>query len=180
MIFVINRSKIDAVMHEVEEDSEYVQQIVDGLVSKCCDNLTDYINYVSKILNDNDYSLTNDELDDIIMTIPTMLYYVGEQQERLGIKQDVSDTTRSFMYNKLFAESTGTVDHKKAVTESALFDETLVTVIYARAYNTIKSKVSTAMELLQSAKKIMSRRITEAELNKVAPNVFDRDRNGGD
>lgn len=177
---MVNKTKIARMMRDVEEDSDYIQQIVDGLVNKCCDNLTEYINYVSKILNDSNYALTNDELDDIIMTVPTMLYYVGEQQERLGIKQDVSETTRNFMYNRLFSESTGTVDHKKAVTESSLFDETLVTVIYARAYNTIKSKVSTAMELLQSAKKIMSRRITEAELNRVAPNVFDRERNGGE
>ena len=171
---MLNKVRINSILQEVEDDSEYIQQLVDNLVNRCCDNLTEYIQYVSKILNDSNYALTNDELDDIIMTIPTMLYYVGEQQERLGVKQDISETTRDYMYNKMFSESVGTVDQKKAVTERAVFDETLVTVVYARAYNIIKSKVSTAMELLQSAKKIMSRRITEAELNKVAPNVFSR------
>ena len=157
-------------MSEVEENADYVQELVDNLVQKCCGNLDKYLEYVNKILGNSDYALTNDELDDIIITIPSILYYVGDQQEKLGIKRDVSESTRSLLYNKIYLETTGTAGARKAAADQQLFNESLVSIVYNGAYEAIKAKTSIALEVLQSAKKIMTRRIAEVDLSKSAPN----------
>ena len=97
------------------------------------------------------------------MTIPSLCYFAGEQQERLGIRCDVSKSTRNVMYNKIFADTVGTAGVKKASADMQLFNEDIVSVIYDRAYSIIKSKISFATEILQSAKKVISRRMAESE-----------------
>lgn len=166
----LNKDDIDNILNGTDENSVYVQSIVDNLVTECCASLDNYVDYVVNIMNNTDYPLTGIELDDIIMTIPAILYSVGTCQEKLGIKKDVSETTRKQMYNKIILETSGTATEKKSAAELKLFNEELVTVLYDRAYNIIKSKVAFATELLQSAKKVVSRRMAEAELSKVTPN----------
>ena len=161
--------EIEGIILSTENNAQYIQSLVDDLVNKCCDKLDNYVEYVSKQMNDPDYELTSKQLDDIIMTIPAMLYYVGTQQERLGIQRDVSKSSRDLLYNKIYTETSGTAGVKKATAETELFNEDMVTTIYKSAYETIKSKVSFALELLQSAKKVISRRMTEIELSKSNP-----------
>ncbi len=165
----IDKKEIDGIIYNTENNSEYIQSLVDELVVKCCDKLDGYIEYVSKQMNDPDYELTSKQLDDIIMTIPAMLYYVGTQQERLGIQRDVSKASRDLLYNKIYSETSGTAGVKKATAETELFNEDMVTTVYKSAYETIKAKVSFALELLQSAKKVISRRMAELELSKSNP-----------
>lgn len=158
-------------LEKSEEDAKHIGEIVDSIVNSCCDKLDNYIEYVVKdLLNQEDYSLTNTELDDIIMTIPTMLYFVGTQQEKLGVKRDVSKQKRSLVFNEELAKAEGAQGLRKAVAENKVFYETMVTYVFENAYDIISSKVSAATEVLQSAKKIMSRRITETELSKITPN----------
>lgn len=157
-------------MQDIDKNSEYIEELVNTLVNKCCDKLDSYIDYVKTIMSDSSCEVSNKELDDIIMTIPTMLYYVGSQQEKLGIKRDVAKSVRSQMYNQIYMELTGTATDKKVQAESKLFDETMVTTIYSTAFDIIKSKVDSAFEILQSAKKVVSRRMSESELSKVTPN----------
>lgn len=165
----IDKKQINGIILDIDKNSEYIQSLVDELVNKCCDKLDNYVTYISRQMNEPDYELTSKQLDDIIMTIPAMLYYVGTQQERLGIQRDVSKASRDLLYNKIYSETLGTAGVKKATAETELFNEDMVTSVYKSAYETIKAKVSFALELLQSAKKVISRRMTELELSKSNP-----------
>lgn len=166
----INKEAIMDMLEHSEKESEFISELVDSLVFKCCDKLDSYIEYVRSLMNGDNYSLTDSELDDIILTIPTLLYFVGTQQEKLGIKHDVTKTARNFQYSKLYTETVGTVGTKENAAKMDLLDNDLLLVVYNRAYNIIKSKSDAAMELLQSAKKVASRRMTELELTNSTPN----------
>jgi hypothetical protein len=166
----IDKDILDEILLKTDENSEYVENIMNKLVDACCSSLDNYLDYVAKLLNDTNYEITNKELDDIIMTIPSLLYYVGTQQERIGIKHDISESTKNMLYNELYIKSDGAAGVKKSIAENGVFDESLIVTIYARVYAIIKSKITYAFELLQSAKKIMSRRIAENDITKLAPN----------
>ena len=168
-VIVMNEAKVQEILDKVGLDAEYIQSIVDELVNQCCDRLDSYVEYVSGLMNDPNYELTSVQLDDIVMTIPTILYFVGTQQERYGIKRDVSKSSRTLMYNKIYADTAGTAGVKKAAADAELFNEEIVTIIFDSTYNTIKAKVDAATELLQSAKKVVSRRMSEIELTRSAP-----------
>ena len=157
-------------LDSVDEDSMYIDELVEQLVSSCCSSLDNYINYVKEILNDDNSNIPSATLDDIVMTIPSLLYFVGTQQEKLGIRHDVAKSTRNILFNQLFTKSVGTVNAKKAEAEIQLFNEDMATIVYDRAYNSIKTKVEFATEILQSAKKIISRRMAESDINKSSVN----------
>lgn len=163
-------SELEETIEQTESQSEYIQQLVDKLVDKCCDKLDDYISYVAERLNSPDYVLSDKELDDIILTIPIQLYFVGSQQEKLGVKRDVSETNRKLLFNEMYTKAVGAAGVRKSEAEQNLFYEDMTIVVYNRAYETIKSKVEFATEILQSSKKIVSRRMAELELSRVSPN----------
>ena len=164
----IDTNTIKELIDKNDYDSIYINELVDNLVNKCCGSLDKYIEYVSKILNDTNYDVSDKELEDITMTIPTLLYYVGTQQEKIGVKRDISESSKNLLYNEIFSSLSGTAGAKKSVAELKIVDEEIVVFIFTRAYNIVKSKVTYAFEVLQSAKKVMSRRIAESELTKVA------------
>lgn len=160
---------VEQCMDNTESDSSYVDELVNGLVDKCCDRLDAYVAYVADILNkagDTSEPITDQELDDIIMTLPTQMYFASESQEKLGIRHDVSSTNRQLLYNKLFSEADGTVGVRKAKAESELVNEDIALIVYERAYNQIKAKLAYALELLQSAKKVLGRRVAAMELSR--------------
>lgn len=167
---MLNDSEVQNAIDSVTENVQCVQPYVDNLVNTCCNKLDEYMNYVSELLRSDSSNITDVELDDIILTIPTLLYYVGTQQERFGVLQDVSESSKKLMYNDILLNTTGTVAQKSATAEKTVFNEEIVTLIYKRACSTIKSKIQFAMELLQSAKKVSSRRMTETELSRITPN----------
>jgi hypothetical protein len=55
-----------------------------------------------------------------------------------------------------------------SLAELASQEEALISSAYTRAYKTMKAKVENAQELLQSCKKVLSRRIMEQELTKIS------------
>lgn len=166
----IDPETLKQALETVDEDSVYIDELVESLVSSCCDKLDEYVLYVKDRLNDNNANIPASELDDIVMTIPSILYFVGTQQEKLGIRHDVAKSTRNILFNQLFTKSVGTVNAKKAEAEIQLFNEDMATIVYDRAYNSIKTKVEFATEILQSAKKIISRRMAESDINKSSMN----------
>lgn len=161
---------VKGLVNSVDTNSKYLDDIVDGLVESCCQELDDYIIYVKKLLDDVDTPITNEELDDIILTIPTLLYFAGNAQESLGIREDISKMDETGKYNQIFVEASGTVQAKQAYAKLQTQNETLATLVYQHACKKIKLRCDYACEILQSSKKILSRRVAELELSKSSVN----------
>ena len=62
---------VERSMNGVDIVSTELDSLVDSVVSKSCKELDDYIIYVKELLDDESRPITNVELDDIVMTIPT-------------------------------------------------------------------------------------------------------------
>lgn len=159
---------IENLVNNIDTNSKYLDDIVDGLVKTCCFELDDYITYVKKLLDDVNTPITSEELDDIILTIPTLLYFAGNTQETLGIREDISKMDETTKYNQALMDSSGTVQAKQAYAKLQTQNESLATLVYQRACRKIKLRCDYAYEILQSSKKILSRRVAELELSKTS------------
>ena len=162
--------KLEDLINDTEVNSVYIEQLVSPLVEECCKSLDKYVAYIATIINDRDNPITDEELEDVILTLPTLMYYAGEVQERLGIKYDVANAVRLKEFNQIMVTANGTVAKNKAEAELAIMENDLVKMVYDRAYNIIKQKIQYAFELLQSAKKIMTRRMQAFEITKNSKN----------
>ena len=154
---------------KVEEDSAQLQAIVDDIVKPYVEDLDKYIAFVKDILKDGENPPTAQELDDFCMNISVFIYYASGMQEQLGIKDDISKAIYREMYNTVRdSQTSGTVSDKDTIAELASQTEYLTSVLYERAYSIVKAKVAAAQEILSSVKKVISRRIQEAEITRIA------------
>ena len=94
--------------------------------------------------------------------------FAGGTCEYLGIRDDIAKAVYKEMYHTARAnQSSGTVADKDSLAELASQEEYIVSAAYNRAYRCMKTKVENAQELLQSCKKVLSRRMQEYELTKL-------------
>lgn len=157
--------KAEHIITRVNTNSSLVDDIVNKLVAEYCGPLDDYMKIIDDILVNQNEPITNEQLDEFTLNLPSLLYFTSESQESLGIREDVCNAIRNEIYNQVREKSTGTVADKDTAAELATQAETIVLVAYRRAYKKVKLRVEAAYEMLGSVKKVMTRRIAEYGLS---------------
>ena len=161
-------------MDRVEDNSAKVEKLVDDLVDKYCHQLDELVSAFKEVLHDKDNPITEDELDEICLKLPSYLYFIGEAQERFGIKEDIAKSVKMELYNQVHQRTIGTIADKQAASEAATLEEDIVFKAYQRSYKRIKQKLEAAYELLASIKKVIQRRETEMQLSGMKLESFRR------
>lgn len=144
----------------VDNNSVLINEIVDGLVKEYCGQLDEYLTYIRGALSTG-RTIPNEQLDDFCLSLPVLLYFAGEAQEKLGVKEDVANAFEKDLFNRVYSEVTGTVADKTAKAQLQTQKESIAHIAYKRAYNCIKLRVEAAYETLNSIKKVLNRRIAE-------------------
>lgn len=150
-----NFTKIQEYSVEIEKQVEFVEKTFSLELEK--------VMAMTKEILDTNY--TDEDLDKILLSLSTELYYLGAKLERVGIREDVAKMIASDKYNDVFlslTEGTNLVKQSQAEQESIM--EQLAYISYSRAYKTLKLKYESGNELLNSIKKVMTRRLSEKEL----------------
>lgn len=160
---------MESFKQEIEENSVDIQQMIASVLNGRTRELDDYIDSIKTRLAQPN-SISTQELDRIIVDIPVFLYYVIEGLEELNVKKGVSGEKAKFYENELIINSTGTVSEKQAKACNATVKNRLVQLVYKTAASILQNKINTALELLNSAKKVQQRRLEEMKLTKIAGN----------
>lgn len=169
LIKEVDSTRIAELQQRIETNSDLIEVIVNKLVQDYCKPLDEYVSFIRSILNDSANPPTDTELDDFVLNIPTLLYFTGEAQESLGIKEDVAKAVKQELFSEVYAAAVGTIGDKTAAAELLTQNEYIVHTAYQRAYKKVKLRMEAAYELLQSVKKVISRRTTEYELSRIDP-----------
>lgn len=168
---VENQEAIENVISNVDQNSNVITKIVSDITKKCTGELDDYISYMRDVLHDcgEGKPIANDVLEDITIVLPVLLYDVTEKQESIGIKEDIAKATKNEIFNNTYSSiEKGTVQDKTSQAELAAQEEIVTHIIFQHSYKIIKSKADLGLELLQSVKKVLSKRITELEITRSA------------
>lgn len=160
----IDHEEIDLINIRVDNLSREVESMVDNIVDETCKDLDDYMKRIDDILVNQQEPVTDYQLDDFTLNLPSLLYLASSSQENLGIKDDVSRAVRNEIYNRVRQKAEGTVADKDTAAELASQAEAVVSIVYSRAYKKVKLRIEAAYEMLNSVKKVVTRRIAEYEL----------------
>lgn len=156
-------------MHEVADRvnglSREVIEMADQIANNVCADLDDYMKGIDEILTNQECPVSDYQLDDFILNLSSLLYLVSDAQENLGIKEDVSRAIQKEVYNRVREKAQGTVADKDTAAELQCQEEAITTIVYARAYKKVKLRVEAAAEMVNSVKKVMTRRIAEYEMS---------------
>lgn len=161
---------IEKSMSGVDAIASQLDDLVTMVVEKSCSELDNYVAYVKALLDDETRPITDIELDDIVMTLPTLLYFASVNQEVIGLREDIAKMHENNAYSEALQDATGTVQEKQSYAKSLIQNEMLTTIVYQRATKQIKAKTDTALEVLQSCKKVLTRRMSELDISNSAPN----------
>ena len=158
-------------LDKVEENSAELDKTINEIIERYSGELDDYMNFVRGILRNDEQPPTDAELDDFAMNLSTLIYYTSVGAEQMGIRDDLSHSVYKEAYNTARAmQKSGTVADKNTQAEIDASAERVVNIVYNKSYKILKAKVESAQEVLSSVKKVMSRRMNEAELSMMQTN----------
>lgn len=156
------------IQERVETNASEIDKLAQKIIQPYCKDLDKYVLFIRDCLKDGENPPTDDELDDFCLNLSTYLYFAGGLCEQLGIRDDMGKAIYKETYHASRAAlDKGTVADKDSVAALQSQQEYIVSSAYTRAYKTLKSKVENGQELLQSIKKVISRRCLERELTRI-------------
>ena len=163
----LTKTKTKEVMQETEEGVSYFTSISDQMVTEYTQDLD---NVMIRINNDAVNADASDyQLEKYVLELSNILYFLGQKLETMGIKDDISKEED----DKILKDNAPLEDGKKkptvaeltAMAEDESKYETIMNTIYSRSYRQIKFKIDAAYEMLASLRKIISKRMQEAQLS---------------
>lgn len=170
--FLTEKSKdvvVDEVVKSTEENSQYFTNISDSLVLGYTSDLDQLMIKIHVDTVENE--ATDAQLEKYILELSNALYFIGSRLEAMGIKDDLSKLAAKQVYNEAYLDAPVDAKGKKptvaeltAIAEDSSRYETIMNNIYSRSYRQIKYKVDAAYEMLASLRKVISKRMQEAQL----------------
>lgn len=159
------------ILEKIESNSTEIDKTINEIIERYSGELDEYVNFIRSILRNDEQPPTDAELDDFALNLSTLIYYTSVGAEQMGIRDDLSSSAYKEAYNiARNAQKSGTVADKNAQAELDAMTEKVVSIIYNKSYKILKAKVDSSQELLSSVKKIISRRMNEAELSRIQVN----------
>ena len=161
-------STLEACKQELEnlhDRTSVVETLVSEIIYDKCKDIDELIHQIKEAVYDVD-SIADYQLDIFIAKIPIQLYYLSAVMSSFQTSESVAKLSQKVAYNDARMKAEGTVADKDAIAERAVETETLVTLVTTRCTKMMQMKYDMALELLNSLKKISSRRISEYELTR--------------
>lgn len=160
----IDLDKLNQNNERVEALTSVVRDMVKKIVNEACSELDKYMSVIDEILRDEGNPVSDAELEDFTLNLPSLLYLVSSRREELKVKEDVAKAVHKDVYNRVREKAQGTVADKDTAADLAAQSEAITVIVLQRAGSTIKTREEAAWEMLNSVKKVLTRRTAELEL----------------
>ena len=173
-----NSEMLSKLIKEVQEEATPVVKFSNQLVEAYVKDLDEAMRELTVIMD----SIGENSIEDIpdshieyyCVKIPSLMYYAGQKVEELGMQADLPSNSKKVALNDALLKVSGTVPEKKAQAEKLTEDKALVEAIYRRAYNSLKTKLEMAEKVYSGLKKSLSKRISEADLDRFSKDKYIR------
>lgn len=161
--------KFETLVEETKTNVNYFTNVCDNVVKEYSKDLDILMSDIYSEIMKDDYS--DEFLEKSLMKLNGTLYYMYSQLERLGIYDDMSKAASKEVYNKAYlnnqtktteGKNKTTVAENQAVADAASQYETTLNNIYNRAYKVIKGKIDAGYDMVNSIRKIMTKRMSES------------------
>lgn len=163
----IDKEQFTKIGLRVDGLSKEVLEMVTSIVDSVCGDLDSYMVIIDNVLKEHDQPVTDEELEDFIMNLTSILYFVSDKQEHLGVEEDVAKAVHRDVFNRVREKAQGTVSDKDTAADLASQNEAVIYIVKSRAYKIIKAKAEMGLEMVNTLKKVITRRIAELGITKL-------------
>ena len=171
----IDTQRVESIMKSTEDNVAYLDDMSVKTAQKYTKDLDALMQDLYKVITKVEDAETV-ELERYYLELTSLLYFIGEDVEKLNIYSDMAKSAAREIYNKVYLASqvVDAVDKKKptvaeltALAESGSQYENVVYSVYNHAYSMAKQKLSAGFEMVNTLRKVLSRRQSEAELSRM-------------
>ena len=152
----------------VDDESSIAEAVYEKILKNYMEELDEVVEGIEKIVKDiekgNLERYSNEDLERVALKIPTLMYKIGGDLERMGLRIDVAEALKDYKFNEIITDGTGTVADKKAQAENQTLYDKIIEDIYKRVYKQIDRRLRYIDDLYNSVKKVMTLRIKELEV----------------
>lgn len=167
---IVDEVKINNIVDSTEANVDYFNNICDKMVSFHMVNIDRIMTQIQLYVVDTEAD--DATLEKYILELSNALYFAGGKLEGMGIKDDLSKLAAKEVFNNTYLDAPldekgkkPTVAELTAMSEDASRYETIMNNIYSRAYRQIKYKIDASYEMLASLRKVLTKRMQDANLN---------------
>lgn len=177
----IDAKKITESIEELNVNAVLFENMYKDIVKEQCESLDNLMAdmYVDCVKNSSSVPL--DILQGYYIELSNMVYFMNDKVEKLGVMADMAKSTYNSIHNKKLLEASEVKDEKGKSRASAIcvaeadveaLHNEIVADVYKHAYTSVKSKVASAIDMMNTLRRILSTRTEEMKLANVG--------NGGD
>ena len=173
----VDKDRIEELIEDTERNVEYFNEVSTETAIKYTDLLDKlmrriYSNAVNK-------EATTEILEKYYLELTNTVYFMGDKLEQLNISGDMAKASEKEVYNKAYLanqikdtekKNKTTVAENQAVAEQESQYEAVVSSIYDHAYKMVKFKIEAAKDMINTLRKIISRRMQEQQLSSFGNN----------
>lgn len=173
-LYNVDEEKVTSLLEDTSLNASYFNKV-------CNDTITSYTGSLDSLMSDlyvqciKDQNVDDQTLENYYLELTNMLYFMGAKLESLGIYSDMSRAAAKEVFNKTYLNSQvkdkadgknkTTIAECTALAENQSQYESVVNSIYDHAYKVVKYKIDAAYEMVNTLRKIISRRMSENQLN---------------
>ena len=174
----VDTEKVTELMQDTENNVEYFNKVSTETAIK----YTDYLDKLMKKIYKNAVAkdATTELLEKYYLELTNTVYFMGDKLEQLNISCDMAKASEKEVYNKAYLsnqikdtekKNKTTVAENQAVAEQESQYEAVVSSIYDHAYKMVRFKIDAAKDMINTLRKIISRRMQEQQLSSFGGSV---------
>lgn len=178
IISSVDTNIIKEMMGDTDENVEYFNTVSKETSEKYTKHLDDCMKKIYKYIIKPD-EVTNEVLEKYYLELTNIIYFMGDKVEQLSIYGDMAKSAEKEVYNKAYLnnqikdtekKNKTTVAENQAVAEQASQYESVISSIYDHAYKIVKFKIESAKDMVNTLRKVISRRMQEQQLSSFGSN----------
>ena len=156
--------EIEEARNNVEQKSEMFEKLLLGIVKVYTADLDSLMEKLMAEIQ-SEIPLDDITLDKYSLRLSSLMYFAGEGQELIGLREGIAKMIRKEKFNDNYRSAIGTINDKNASAELSTQEETLAELVYDKAEAIMANKLEKAEQMLSAIKRIISRRIEEMKIN---------------
>lgn len=168
----VDVDKVQALLSDTDTNVEYFNSVVAETTSRYTEHLDKLMQTLYKlVMNSKDCPTVT--LEKYFLELTNLIYFMGDKLEQLSVHGDMSKAAEKEVYNKAYLanqikdsdrKNKTTVAENQAVAEEESKYEAVISSIYDHAYKIVKFKIEAAKDMVNTLKKVISRRMQEEQL----------------
>ena len=185
----VDEEKVKELMKDTDNNVEYFNNVATETANKYTEVLDKLMKIIYSGVVKN--GATDEQLEKYYLELTNVVYFMGDKLEQLNISGDMAKASEKEVYNKAYLanqikdsekKNKTTVAENQAVAEQESQYEAVVSSIYEHAYKMVKFKIDAAKDMINTLRKVISRRMQEQQLSsfgssKISSNsVFSEDK----